>query len=138
MTSPTRPAATKTRYWVILNLESHVAPTGFIVQSATRPQAKPGQVVEGPFDTRAQAEASLHGPVGPGPPPVKLPNPLSWLGGIAHWLGDAILHITDVHMWISLGWLLLGALLLIWGILLWARIPQRAAKAGAAAAGLAL
>jgi hypothetical protein len=34
----------------------------------------------------------------------------------AHWIGDFVTHLTDVHMWISLGWLALGLLLLVAGI----------------------
>lgn len=125
------------QWWVVLNLESHMAPTGYVIQSASKPAAKTGQIVEGPYPTRAAAEAALHGPVGPNPPPLphlKLPNPLAWLGGIAHWTGDLVLHLTDVAMWRSIGWILLGGLLLWWGILLWLRVPQRVIAASARAA----
>ena len=46
-------------------------------------------------------------------------NPLAWLGAIAHWIGEAVAHILDVHMWRSIGWIVLGVVLMVAGILLW-------------------
>lgn len=42
-----------------------------------------------------------------------------WLKDIGHWIGEAVAHLLDVHMWRSIGWIVLGAVLLIIGILLW-------------------
>ena len=53
-----------------------------------------------------------------------LSNPIAWLGAIAHWIGEAVAHILDVHMWRSIGWITLGIVLLVLGIFLWI-LPMR-------------
>jgi hypothetical protein len=42
-----------------------------------------------------------------------------WTQGIAHWLGEAVAHILDIHMWRSIGWITLGLVLMVLGLLLW-------------------
>lgn len=44
-----------------------------------------------------------------------------WLKDIGHWIGEAVAHILDVHMWRSIGWITLGIVLLTAGIFLWLR-----------------
>jgi len=121
------------QWWVILTQTGKFNTTGRVVQSASKPVAGGGETVQGPFATRAAAEAALHQQANPGPPPIppiSIPNPFSWVGAVAHWIGDAVLHVTDVNMWISVGWILLGLALVALGINLWLKIPQ---KLGAAA-----
>jgi hypothetical protein len=43
----------------------------------------------------------------------------SWLHAIAHWIGEAVAHILDIHMWRSIGWITLGIVLMTAGIFLW-------------------
>jgi hypothetical protein len=45
----------------------------------------------------------------------------NWLQAIAHWIGEAVAHILDIHMWRSIGWITLGIVLLVLGIFLWLR-----------------
>jgi hypothetical protein len=42
----------------------------------------------------------------------------SGLWSVGHWIGELVSHLTDIHMWISIGWLALGLLLLITGIMM--------------------
>lgn len=44
-----------------------------------------------------------------------------WLQDIGHWIGVAVAHLIDVHMWRSIGWITLGLVLLTAGIFLWLR-----------------
>lgn len=132
----TSPGASKERFWVTKAvIASRGGQPPFIIKES--PTSPPDEVA-GPFDTRAEAQKwidaqSLHAP----DIDISLPNPFSWVGAISHWIGDAVLHLTDVSMWISIGWILLGAVLMFWGILLWLKIPQRAAGAAAKAAAAA-
>lgn len=107
------------RWWVGIRKG---ADQGTVIESPSKPSGY--QTVLGPFPTRAAAEpfASKPAPLpkgGSATPPI--PNPLSGIGAVAHWLGKAVLDITDAAMWRSLGWLALGALLVIAGIYLWFR-----------------
>lgn len=107
-----------------------------VVESPTRPTPPAGGaiVAAGPFPTAQAAQSWINAQSVPAPPDFGIPNPFSWVGAVAHWIGDAVLSITDVHMWISLGWLLLGTLLIVWGFLLLFRVPQRAARTAATVA----
>ena len=40
---------------------------------------------------------------------------------LGHWVCTFVAHLSDLHMWISLGWLALGILLVMAGITYWAR-----------------
>lgn len=82
---------------------------------------------KGPFATEAEAKAAQN-PQQQSPNPVTDIttaaqnanfNPLGWLGAIGHWIGEAVAHILDVHMWRSIGWITLGVVLLVLGLLLW-------------------
>ncbi len=115
--------------WYVITIRRNPQ-SPFTVQVSQKP-FPPGALVDsGPYATQAAAEAAAQklrtAPV-PGTP---IPNPFSWVGAVAHWIGDAVLHVTDVNMWISVGWILLGLLLVALGINLWLKIPQ---KLGAAA-----
>lgn len=111
--------------------------TGVPEQSAT----SPGQGWHGPYPTQDAAfKAEItSGPAGapqrigtvPGAPSYAPPN-FSWLGVLGHWVGDFVLHLTDAHMWISLGWLLLGILLIVLGGYLIVRLSEPYAKAQSA------
>lgn len=46
---------------------------------------------------------------------------LGWLQDIGHWIGEAVAHILDIHMWRSIGWITMGLVLLVLGIFLWLR-----------------
>lgn len=106
------------RWWLAIKAHSTDIK---IIESAAKPTGY--ETVLGPFATRQQAEQS-RGQIGR--PRVNqtapsIPNPLSGIGAVAHWIGKAVLDITDAAMWRSLGWLALGALLVIAGIYLWFR-----------------
>lgn len=108
-----------------------------------------GDPIAGPFATKAQADAWVRahkGTFGPGTTGglpgsgddsilPSVPNPFSWTGAIAHWIGKVALDITDVHMWISLGWILLGIVLMVLGVYLIIRLSEPYAKANAAVTG---
>jgi hypothetical protein len=106
-------------WWVIFDTRPGQA-ADRVVESATRPPGKPGELVEGPFPTKAAADAAA----APGKRPTgnpSIPNPLSGIGAVGHWIGAAVEHLTDGAMWRSLGWLALGGILVIAGIYLWFR-----------------
>jgi hypothetical protein len=111
------------------------------------------QIIYGPYPSQAAAKAAENragqlaarqtyrgknvsqGPGGFNIPGNQAPpNPFSWVGAISHWIGDFVLHLTDVHMWISIGWITLGAVLIFAGIMLWLKVPQTAAALAPAAA----
>jgi hypothetical protein len=130
-----------------------------VSQFTQTPSPPANQTVYGTWPTRAAAERAINdgsfrnaphvwrgpnvsgsgghgGPGGINVPGVQapgIPSPFSWLGVLSHWVGDFVLHILDVHMWISMGWLTLGLLLIIVGILFWLKLPQKAAKAASGA-----
>lgn len=152
--SETGSSVSTAQWWVIL--EASAGPpiqSGFIVVQGTaaaiHQKYGTGAQVNGPYATRAEAEAAgqkLSQPFGPQPPtglPGGIPNPfgflaaLGWIQEIGHWVGLAVSAVTDIHMWISLGWLTLGFWMLVIGILLWLKIPQRAARAAKDAAAAA-
>lgn len=97
-------------------------------------------IVFGPYPDQAQAQARLAEAHvgGPGSPTYQqqigsaIPG-LGALGEIGHFTGELVTHLTDAHMWISLGWLLLGLLLLVIGILLWVKadVPKLLGVPGA-------
>lgn len=150
----TTPSAGNGQWWVILEASSGPPiSSGFIVVQGTaaaiHQKYGTGPQVNGPYATRAEAEAAgqkLSQPFGPQPPtglPGGTPNPfaflaaLGWIQEIGHWAGILVSAVTDVHTWISVGWLGLGFWMLVIGILLWLRIPQRAAKAAKEAGAVA-
>jgi hypothetical protein len=119
------------------------------------PDPGPNQIIYGPYPTAAAAKAAENragqlaakqiyrgsnvdkGPGGfniPKDQAPPIPNPFSWLGVLAHWVGDFVKHVTDLPMWISLGWIALGLLLVSLGINLWLKLPQKLLKAAEAAA----
>lgn len=51
-------------------------------------------------------------------------GPFSWVGVLSHWAGQFVLHLTDAHMWISLGWMVLGIALMIFGVYLLIRLSE--------------
>lgn len=129
---PTVTPAGEQEWWVVNDITRPGGPRGpqqtnyKVVQSASRPT----NAVAGPFTTQAEAQQWMSSATAAGSNPVSaigLPNPLSALTEIGHWIGALVTALTDFAMWRSLGWLVLG-LILIWiGVLLWLRIPQRAA-----------
>jgi hypothetical protein len=129
----TSPASGSGGWYVITYRKTPQDP--FTVQVSQKP-FPPGQALvdSGPYATQAAAEAAAQklrtAPV----PGTSIPNPFSWVGAVAHWIGDFALHITDAPMWISIGWITLGAILIFSGIMLWLKIPQQAGKLGLAAA----
>ncbi len=122
------------QWWVIsVPTSARGSPKGEVSQ---KPFPAGAVVISGPYKTRAEAVAALaKGPAGQtGLPVPSIPNPFSWVGAVAHWIGDAVLHATDVHMWISIGWIVLGLWLVWMGVVLWLRLPEMAARVGLAAA----
>lgn len=126
--------AARERWWVGIKKG---ADRGIVIESPSKPTGY--QTVLGPFPTRAAAEKFAQ-------PPTTIPrtptitNPLSGLsdiGKVSHWLGDAVLHVTDGAMWRSLGWLALGALLVIAGIYLWFRTSATYSNLQSAVVGTA-
>lgn len=110
------------RWWVTLTTGAKAGGRYTAVSSPTRPKGSTGtQVVAGPFPDKAAADTWISDQTKIHVPKVPIPNPLSGIGAVAHWLGDAVLHIFDPPMWRSLGWLALGAFLVIAGIYLWFR-----------------
>lgn len=110
--------AARERWWVGIKKG---ADRGTVIESPSKPTGY--QTVLGPFPSKAAAEKFAQPPTTI-PKTPSFPNPLSDLGKVAHWLGDAVLHATDGAMWRSLGWLALGAFLVIAGIYLWFRTSQ--------------
>ena len=118
------------KWWVIKRVTSARSGQQLeAVESPTRPPTtSQSTTVAGPLPSKAAAEkwiaATEAGPVKVKLPDIDLPhipNPLSGIGAVGHWLGEAVLHIIDAPMWRSLGWIVLGALLVIAGIYLWFR-----------------
>lgn len=110
------------KWWVTLTTGGHAGQAYAVVTSPTRPKSSAGtRVVAGPFATREAAEKYVSDQTKVHVPRVPIPNPLSGIGAVAHWIGKAVLDITDAAMWRSLGWLALGAFLVIAGIYLWFR-----------------
>jgi len=144
----------KESWWALFN--NQISANSVVLQAANKDaaikqyfqQEAGGQVgshaqtaVLGPFPTQAEATTAaktLDRGRAPGASAAStIPNPFSWVGAIAHWIGDLVEHLTDVHMWISLGWIALGLLLVALGINLWFKIPQKLFQAGTTAAAAA-
>ena len=126
--------------WYVITVRKNPQ-SPFTVQVSRKPFPAGALVDSGPYKTQAEADAAaakLRSAPVPGTPVPGIPNPFSWIGAVSHWVGDFVLSVTDVHMWISVGWILLGAMLVIWGLLLWLKVPQtilaEAPRAAAAAA----
>lgn len=103
------------KWWVIgTQGESRVTP-----YQAIESAKKPAGSVAGPFATKAEADSWIAKQEGKFP--ISIPNPLSGIGAVGHWIGLAVEHLSDGAMWRSLGWLALGAFLVIAGIYLWFR-----------------
>ncbi len=98
-------------WWAVLTLTSKFAPSGRVVQSASKPVAAPGQTVEGPFATRALAMAALHGPVAGGPPHISPPNLLGGIDAVGHFFAN----LTDRQTVVRVAEVTLGMLLLLIG-----------------------
>jgi hypothetical protein len=118
------------QWWVVIQQHGKGQAISYsVVASATTP----GNVDSGPYATKAEADAALSNATASGANPVSgiaanvsIPNPFSWVGAIAHWVGDLVGHLTDAAMWKSIGWMTLGIVLVIMGILLW--VKQNAAS----------
>ena len=93
-------------------------PNSEILNQPGRPQGH--EFVYGPYRTKAEADARLKEIRSPITPP-SIPNPLSGIGSVGHWIGLFVQRLTDGAMWRSIGWLILGAWLVIAGIYLWFR-----------------
>lgn len=112
----------------------------YIQYMRTHPQDDPADVARRTIDALTNAKAqlgALPGTIGQVPNDLgqviqqfgtgtvkalsqfSVSNPLAWLGAIAHWIGEAVAHILDVHMWRSIGWIVLGVVLMVAGIILW-------------------
>jgi len=147
-------AGTKEPWWAVFN--NQISANSVVLQAANKDaaikqyfdQEAGGQVgsraqtaVLGPFRDKAEATTAaktLDRGRAPGASAASaIPNPFSWIGALAHWVGDFVEHVTDKAMWISLGWIFLGLLLVAIGFNLWFKIPQKlfaAAETAAAAA----
>ncbi len=102
-------------WWVIsTGGESRVTPFE-VVESASKPAGS----VAGPFPTKTAAQAWITAREQKFP--VDIPNPLSGIGAVGHWIGTIVEHLTDTAMWRSLGWMALGIMLIASGIYLWFR-----------------
>jgi hypothetical protein len=120
------PAASGT--WYVINGAPPTGPGGIgsgilDYTVAQKPFPAGATEVSGPYRTRAEAEAGLardkaRAQSFKGP---DIPNPLSGIGAVGHWIGLAVKHLTDGAMWRSIGWLLLGMILVIAGVYLWFR-----------------
>lgn len=107
------------RWWVVIKAHSTDVQ---VIEDFKRPTGY--ETVFGPFATRAEAQkvaATTGKPLEPAKPPISIPNPLSGIGAVGHWLGEAVLHAIDLPMWRSIGWIVLGAILVMAGIYLWFR-----------------
>jgi hypothetical protein len=93
-------------------------PNSQVINQAAKPQGH--EFVYGPYKTKAEADARLKEIRSPITPP-SIPNPLSGIGAVGHWIGDIVEHLTDTAMWRSLGWMWLGIMLVVTGIYLWFR-----------------
>jgi len=101
------------KWWVINVPVGHATPYTVI-----QAPAKPELYAAGPFPTQAKAQEWITSKEQKFP---QLPNPLSGIGAVGHWVGLAVEHLADGAMWRSLGWLLLGMILVIAGVYLWFR-----------------
>lgn len=122
------------KWWVGIKAGSAQAT---VIASPRKPAGY--QTVLGPFPTKAAAERFAKKPSplpkgGSASPPV--PNPLSGIGAVGHWIGKAVLDVTDLAMWRSLGWLALGAFLVFAGIYLWFRTSATYGRLEAQTIGL--
>jgi hypothetical protein len=103
------------KWWVIsTGGETRVTPFE-VLESAKKPAGS----VAGPFGTKAEAQGWITAKEKKFP--IDVPNPLSGIGAVAHWIGTVVEHLTDGAMWRSLGWMGLGAALVMAGIYLWFR-----------------
>jgi hypothetical protein len=154
--------------WYVIEVFQPDGGAQFGVSQFTQTPSPPAnQVVYGTWPTRAAAEKAINdgsfrnaphvwrgpnvsgsgghgGPGGINVPGVQapgvpsIPNPFSWTGAVAHWIGKLVLDVTDVHMWISLGWILLGIVLMWIGAYAFVRLSEpyaRAQQAVVSAAG---
>jgi uncharacterized membrane protein len=89
--------------------------------------------VNGPYDTKADAEAAVKSGAITAPSAGN-DNPLPGAGAsfqdVAHALAAFYDKVTDGKMWRSLGWLLLGVILMIAGVALLLRKSVEAGAAG--------
>lgn len=112
-------------FWVIYR-PADAATSPVVMGDPHKPPTLPGYVVDGPYQTFAEAQAKADS-IRKGVQIPALANPLGYLGEIGHFFGLLVSHLTDVHMWISLAWLALGIVLFIEGLLLLLKVPQAVA-----------
>lgn len=124
MTNPGAPSAGGGGWYVITFRAKPTDP--FTVEVSQKPfPAGQALIDSGPYATQAEAQAAAQKLQSAPIPGTGIPNPFSWVGAVAHWIGDFVLSLTDVHMWISLGWIVLGGLMVLVGLNLWLGISGK-------------
>jgi hypothetical protein len=133
--NPAKAAAGSNQWWIVVTPNTQGNQYKIIQGSAASVQGQYGQYAQGPFATRADAQAAAGGALSPGQvasaagagltqglTPTMVPTGISAglsIFDVGHWLGVLVTNLTNIAMWRSLGWLALGALLLILGLALW-------------------
>jgi hypothetical protein len=148
--NPAKAAAGSSQWWIVVTPNTQGAQYKIIQGSAASVQGQYGQYAQGPFATRADAQAAAGGGLSPGQvagaagagltqglTPTMVPTSISAglsIFDAAHWIGVLVTNLTNVAMWRSLGWLALGVMLMTVGLMLWLKLPQKAADIATSAA----